>query len=524
MRSLLVAPLVASTTLDDVSLLHKTKFVQQQQLVVSEGAEIEDSDESVMTANHPCIDATMDGWWDETERKKVRFVRDGEAGQDGYCAATRFRKRKGKRVQIFRCAAVRCNDGQLSCPRDFKVVGDVSGMCATSSRVCEGHALGTPFEDTDVVPSEEDYEDSLAFLNIEDVVADIAAVLTDSKECWPADYGNYGPFFIRLAWHCSGSYRATDGKGGCAGGRLRFEPERSWDDNTNLDKARALLAHIKVKYGDALSWGDLFALSGTVAIEQMGGPVQDICVGRIDDSNGDESLILNDPCDGQDGNCQRPWGTTTVGLIYLNPEGPLQQNEAGEWAVNPDPAESIHDVVDAFGRMGFTARQTVALIGGGHAFGKTHGPCPDGPGEKPSENVAEPWLGNCGTGKGDDTFTSGFEGPWTTNPIAWDNEFFEYTRSKKWVPYPSPAGHTQWYIDGATGAEAKLMRLTADLALMHNEEFAEIVNEFADNQQSLNTAFEDAWFRLTTQGGRWADNAKCRSGVPPSLIQEYMQE
>ena len=219
-----------------------------------------------------------------------------------------------------------------------------------------------------------------------------------SDPIWTADYENYAPFFIRLAWHCSGSYRTSDGRGGCDGGRQRFVPEAEWEDNANLDKARQLLWPIKQKYGLGLSWGDLFVLAGTTAIESMGGPTIGFCGGRVDDEDGAASIPLGPnaeqailaPCE-TNGECEEPLGSTTVGLIYVNPEGPMGK---------PDPVVSSTQVRDTFERMAMNDTETVALIGGGHTYGKTHGLTKEQGG----------------------VTTSGFEGPWTTNPTAWDNE------------------------------------------------------------------------------------------------------
>jgi len=370
-------------------------------------------------------------------------------------------------------------------------------------------------------------------LDLEAVKADLLKLFTESKECWPADFGNYGPFFIRLAWHCSGSYRKTDGKGGCAGGRQRFEPERSWADNTNLDKARALLVPIKEKYGAGLSWGDLFTLAGTTAMRSMGTPIKQFCAGRIDSCDGTDSLDLGPspqqekdaPC-AINGKCKKPLGTTTVGLIYLNPEGPIKYNWwTGAWAPNPDPKQSVQDVRDSFSRMDHDDRDTVALIGGGHAFGKSHGACPKGPGESPKEAYKNlrpgeiPWAGLCGTGKGNDTFTAGFEGPWTTNPLKWDNEFYKNLLNHQWEKFIGPGGKWQWRIKNPCSVdEAKLMRLTSDLSLVEDEKYLAIVKEFAGNMSSFEEAFDTAWTKLITKGGSWSSQRKCDVGSFPEHL------
>ena len=324
-------------------------------------------------------------------------------------------------------------------------------------------------------------------IDMDAVREDLKVMFKTSQAFWPADYGNYAPFFVRLAWHNTGSYRTTDGRGGVDGARQRFEPERSWEDNTNLDKARHLLEPIKLKHGLGLSWGDLVVLAGNTAIESMGGPVLGFCAGRIDDLDGgwsealgpsEEQLALA-PCgadNANNGSCQRPLGSTTVGLIYLNPEGPRGQ---------PLPEESAHDVRDAFLRMAMNDSETVALIGGGHAFGKAHGACPAGHGPSPRQDPANPWPGLCGDGKGAHAFTSGFEGPWTPQPTRWDNTYFKQLASLPWEVRRGPGGHFQWHSNGtaaapgAAGGTQDVMMLTSDVSLSRDPEYAKLVREWA---------------------------------------------
>lgn len=415
--------------------------------------------------------------------------------------------------------------------------GHTSTVTTTSNiptMTCDGLYKGTPPSDqADPCTSSTDYDEALKKLDLAKVKTDLLSLFTDSKDCWPADFGNYGPFFIRLAWHCSGSYRKTDGKGGCAGGRQRFEPERSWDDNTNLDKARALLAPIKDKYGIGLSWGDLFTLAGTTALRSMGTPIKQFCVGRIDSCDGTDSLDLgpsaqqekNAPCD-INGKCEKPLGSTTIGLIYLNPEGPVAKNEStGTWAPNPDPKLSAHDVRDSFSRMDHDDRDTVALIGGGHAFGKGHGACLKGPGQSPKDAFSNatspgvPWAGLCGSGKGNDTYTAGFEGPWTTLPLKWDNEFYQRLLNRQWEKFKGPGGKWQWRIkDPSNSDEAKLMRLTSDMSLLEDDQYLAIVKEFAGNMSAFDAAFDAAWTKLITKGGSWSSSRRCDSGSFPEHL------
>ncbi|CAM9318548.1 unnamed protein product [Choristocarpus tenellus] len=344
---------------------------------------------------------------------------------------------------------------------------------------------------------------------------DIKVALTESMDFWPADDGNYGPFFIRYAWHCAGSYRTSDGRGGCDGGRIRFNPERSWDDNTNLDKANLLLRPIKLKYGDALSWGDLIILTGNTAIESMGGPKMGFCAGRIDSTDGYESLLLGPnkeqeevaPCLPEDGACEDPLGPTTLGLIYVNPAGPFG---------NSDPVGSAADIRSSFARMGMNDRETVALIGGGHAFGKVHGACPLGPGPNPTEDPVNPWPGLCGSGplmgRGPNTFTSGFEGSWTTTPSVWTNKYFTNLLDFVWEKEESPAGNIQWVpvLESAdpdavsvgpitTVDPPDTIMLTSDIALIVDDSYLELVREYAKDIESLEYDFAAAWYKLTTR-------------------------
>ena len=300
--------------------------------------------------------------------------------------------------------------------------------------------------------------------SIKDVEADLVELLTASRSFWPADEGHYGGLFVRLAWHCAGSYRSWDGRGGCDGARQRFDPERSWEDNTNLDKARSLLEPIKLKH-PSISGGDLLVLAGDTAIKSMGGPILGFCAGRIDDAgktlapmiiigfcstssrplDGFESLTLAKtpeadalaPCP-VDGNCSEPMGANVKGLIYVDPHGFMGK---------PIPEHSAPHIREVFARMSMNDSETVALIGGGHAFGKAHGACPTGPGPDPKAQPSDPWPGTCGSGldkgKGPNTFTSGFELQWTPTPSKWSNFFFTTLATKEFELVKSPAGEKE---------------------------------------------------------------------------------
>lgn len=345
------------------------------------------------------------------------------------------------------------------------------------------------------------------------VKEDIKRVLADSQDFFPADSGNYGPFMIRLAWHCSGSYRESDGRGGCDGGRIRFDPELNWPDNANLQNALKILEPVKEKFGSKLSWGDLIILAGNTAIESMGGPILGFCGGRIDDSNGSNSLVLGpseeqeilSPCLKQ-GACldvtsrANALGPTTVGLIYVNPRGPV-----GEQGI---PSASGHDIRKAFENMGFSDTETVSLIGGGHAFGKCHGACADPP---------------CGAGTdmegiGPNTFTSGFEGPWTTRPTTWSNDYFNNLFDFEWNVIDGPGGNIQWEPTNSDGSPAPdIMMLTTDIALSKDEKYKAISQEYASDLELLEKDFMHSWYRLTTSD--MGPVSRCiGDNVPPAQL------
>jgi len=396
------------------------------------------------------------------------------------------------------------------------IMGTLSGGGVDVS-VSEAILAANPPRNKDKVPSRRKYAKALKNLDIKAVEKDLTDLMTANFKYWPndADYNHYGPFFIRLAWHCSGPFRATDGRGGCSGGRLRFEPERSWPDNTNLDKARSLVYPIKKKYGDGLSWGDLYTAAGSIAIQSMGGPTKPFCFGRIDDKNGKKSDILNEPCKDPNGKklpngkCVGPWGPTTVGLIYVNPEGPI----GADGHPRPEPALSAIDVQDSFGRMGMNAMEIVALIGGGHAFGKTHGACADkGPGNNQlAAKGCEIWNGQCGgDGKGANTVTSGFEGPWTNTPTKWGNDYFKGLLEEKWEKHRGPGGLWQWRTENRSSTRKTNMRLTSDMAFLENPVYKSMVEIFAKDQKALDNAFAHAWAQLTEAGSTWSEERKCQ--------------
>jgi catalase-peroxidase len=356
-----------------------------------------------------------------------------------------------------------------------------------------------------------DYAAEFKTLDLEAVKEDIAAVLTRSQPWWPADYGHYGPFFIRMAWHSAGTYRVADGRGGAAGGQLRLEPLNSWPDNANLDKARRLLWPVKQKYGRKLSWADLMVLTGNVALESMGFKTYGFAGGRADDWEADmtywgpETKWLADQRHGGERKLAKPFGAVQMGLIYVNPEGPNG---------NPDPLAAAKDIRVTFGRMAMDDEETVALIAGGHTFGKAHGARkPEGcVGVEPAGAAVEQqgfgWQNSCGSGKGVDTITSGLEGAWSVNPIAFTTQFLDNLFGHEWVQTRSPAGAIQWVP--AKGAASNLVpdahdpskrhapiMLTTDLALKADPAYRKVAQRFQKDPKAFAAAFGRAWFKLT---------------------------
>jgi catalase-peroxidase len=356
-----------------------------------------------------------------------------------------------------------------------------------------------------------DYEAEFATLDLDALKKDIAVLMTASQDWWPADYGHYGPFFIRMAWHSAGTYRTLDGRGGGDGGQMRFEPLNSWPDNANLDKARRLLWPIKQQYGRKISWADLIVLTGNVALESMGFTTFGFAGGRRDDWEADlvywgpETKWLADERYTGDRNLQRPLGAVQMGLIYVNPEGPNG---------NPDPLASARDIRETFGRMAMNDEETVALVAGGHTFGKAHGARrPDecvgtDPAAAPVEQQGFGWTSSCGTGSGGDTITSSLEGAWSANPTAWTTQYLDNLLGFEWEQTRSPGGAIQWIPAGGQAAglvpdahdpskrHAPIM-LTADLALKADPSYRRIAERFRSNPQEYADAFARAWFKLT---------------------------
>jgi catalase-peroxidase len=357
-----------------------------------------------------------------------------------------------------------------------------------------------------------DYAKEFQSLNLDEVKQDIVDLMTTSQDWWPADYGHYGPFFIRMAWHSAGTYRIHDGRGGAGSGTQRFAPLNSWPDNTNLDKARLLLWPVKQKYGRKLSWADLMILAGNCALESMGfktfgfgGGREDIWQPEEDIYWGSETEWLGDKRYTGDRQLENPLGAVQMGLIYVNPEGPNG---------NPDPIAAARDIRETFGRMAMNDEETVALIAGGHTFGKTHGAADAGKyvGREPAaagiEEQSMGWKNSFGKGNAEDSITSGLEGAWTTTPTRWSNNYFENLFGYEWELTKSPAGAQQWTPKGGAGAgtvpdahvQGKThapMMLTTDLALRFDPAYEKISRRFYENPDQFADAFARAWFKLT---------------------------
>ena len=356
------------------------------------------------------------------------------------------------------------------------------------------------------------YAEEFKSLDLDAVIKDLRVLMTSSQEWWPADYGHYGPFFIRMAWHSAGTYRIADGRGGAGSGAQRFAPLNSWPDNVSLDKARRLIWPIKQKYGRKLSWADLIVLAGTVALESMGlktfgfgGGREDIWEPEEDIYWGPEGKWLADERYSGDRQLENPLGAVQMGLIYVNPEGPNGK---------PDPIAAAQDIRETFARMAMNDEETVALIAGGHTFGKAHGAA------DPSKYVGlEPegadieeqglgWKNSFGSGKGVDAISSGLEGAWTTNPVKWDNNYFDNLFGYEWELTKSPAGAHQWTPKNGSAAgtvpdahdpskKHAPMMFTTDLSLKLDPSYAKISKHFQENPQEFADAFSKAWFKLT---------------------------
>ncbi len=388
-----------------------------------------------------------------------------------------------------------------------------------------------------------DYATEFEGLDVEALKRDVFEVMTTSQDWWPADYGHYGPLFIRLSWHAAGTYRIEDGRGGAGDGAQRFAPLNSWPDNANLDKARRLLWPVKQKYGSKISWADLLVLAGNCALDSMGFKTFGFAFGREDVWEpeeifwGPEDTWLGDERYSGERDLSGPLGAVQMGLIYVNPEGPNGK---------PDPVASASDIRETFRRMAMNDEETVALIAGGHTFGKTHGagnpdlvgPEPEG---APLENQGLGWKSTHGSGKGKDTITSGLEGAWTPTPITWDNSFFETLFGHEWELAESPAGAKQWRPKGGASADAvpdahdpsvrhAPMMATTDLALREDPAYEQISRRFMENPDQLADAFARAWYKLLHRDmgpvsrflGPWVPEAQLWQDPVPAVDHELV--
>jgi len=402
----------------------------------------------------------------------------------------------------------------------------IAGAVASGPVTAQGEAKSNQFwwpEQLDLTPlrdqdrasnpygEEFDYAAEFATLDLDQVKADIEQTLIDSQDWWPADWGHYGPLMIRMAWHSAGTYRVTDGRGGAGGGQMRFDPLNSWPDNANLDKARRLLWPVKQKYGRRLSWADLMVLTGNVALESMGFKTFGFAGGRADDWEpelvnwGPEEEMLGRDRHDANGNLTEGLGATQMGLIYVNPEGP---------GGNPNPLAAAQQIRQSFGRMAMNDEETVALIAGGHTFGKVHGAASpeDCVGPEPAaagiENQGLGWQNSCGKGNAEDTITSGLEGAWTQLPTQWSMLYLSNLLNHEWEQTRSPAGAVQWVASNGAlddtvpevakgaGASTPIM-LTTDLALKQDPAYRKISERFLANPDQFEDAFARAWFKLT---------------------------
>jgi catalase-peroxidase len=410
------------------------------------------------------------------------------------------------------------NDNQGKCPVMHGAATTNSSESSTSVRDWWPNNLNLNIlhqHDRKSNPMENDfdYKEEFKKIDYDALKKDLNDLMTDSQEWWPADYGHYGPFFIRMTWHAAGTYRSTDGRGGGGTGAQRFAPLNSWPDNGNLDKARRLLWPIKQKYGQQISWADLLILAGNVAIESMGGKTFGFSGGRPDIWAPEEDIhwglekewLENNRYENNDEreSLDMPLGAVQMGLIYVNPQGPDG---------NPDPLASAHDIRTTFGRMAMNDYETVALVAGGHTFGKGHGAGPDSNvGVEPEgaalEEMGLGWMSSYASGKGRDTITSGFEGAWTANPTQWDNGYFDLLFGYEWELVDTPAGAKVWHAinpadeDLAPDAEdasvkVPTMMTTADIALREDPEYKKISKHFHENPEEFADAFAEAWFKL----------------------------
>jgi catalase-peroxidase len=390
-----------------------------------------------------------------------------------------------------------------------------------------------------------DYRDAFQGLDVEALKRDVIDVMTTSQDWWPADFGHYGPLFIRMSWHAAGTYRIEDGRGGAGDGSQRFAPLNSWPDNVSLDKARRLLWPVKKKHGNAISWSDLIVFAGNCALESMGFETFGFGFGREDIYEpeevfwGPEDTWLGDERYSGDRELANPFGAVQMGLIYVNPEGPNG---------NPDPLLAAKDIRDTFGRMAMDDEETVALIAGGHTFGKTHGAGPahhvgPEPEAAPIEDMGLGWKSTFGTGKGVDTITSGIEVTWTYHPTRWDNEFFHILYAYDWELMESPAGAHQWRpkngagsdmvpgpFEGAPRREPRM--LTSDIALRVDPEYGKITRRFLDHPEEFQLAFAKAWYKLLHRDlgpvsrylGPWVPEAQPWQDPVPALDHEVVTD